>query len=384
MMAQDSASGGSSPLSAANVERGGGGAPAAGKGAGLGGDVANSSNPKVATDGTAGIGGTAGAVGTPNSRGTFGLEKRAGDPPASGGRVGAGFVGLGGTDGSGGNPGTVLVPAPAVRTSTPANQATGVRSDAKLQIVFSEPMAPESVEKAYYSSDLPAVAVAFAWSENNTVLELTPKTPLVYADATADATVAAKRYGFLIDTSAKSAQGAALKESIRVEYSTLRRVTEEVEWVDTKGFDVGFDSIGQGCIPSNSFRIGGIPTIYNQGLFVKFDIPSLSEIESATLDFGKGTQSSISLTIPLMVSQHLIDQMPTSYSSSAGTEKFLKNYSEVTRTIELPWFKITNPQLPLILELRVPTVYHTSSLAYDYGLAIICDSMRLVLTGLNP
>jgi hypothetical protein len=129
---------------------------------------------------------------------------------------------------------------------TPADGALGVRSDAQLVIQFSQPMAKDSVEAAYHSSDLPTAQVSFVWNERRTELTISPTLPLQYATgaAAADGSVAfsAKAYAFGFHAGASAQNGDALPE-LAFSFRTLRQVSYAVpadtqltgSWTDGEG-----------------------------------------------------------------------------------------------------------------------------------------------------
>lgn len=70
---------------------------------------------------------------------------------------------------------------PTVVSVSPADGATGVTSDAKIVITFSEAMDEAATEKAYTLFDLPKNDVTVGWDSAGKVLTLTPKLGLSYA-----------------------------------------------------------------------------------------------------------------------------------------------------------------------------------------------------------
>jgi hypothetical protein len=117
---------------------------------------------------------------------------------------------------------------PRVVSVTPADGALGVRSNDQIRIRFSQPMAEDSVETAYRSSELPSALVTFAWNDDFTTLTVSPSAPLLYAagDAQEDGSVqlAAKTYRYGFADGALDRAGRALPQ-LTFSFSTLRQVS---------------------------------------------------------------------------------------------------------------------------------------------------------------
>lgn len=116
--------------------------------------------------------------------------------------------------------------APAVTDTQPATAATAVHEDETIQVTFSEPMDPASVEAAYASTDLPADQVAFAWSPDGRVLTITPAAPLAYAEGAGNdpSVVTPKTFAITIGTGATDLAGNALAAPMELSFSTRRRL----------------------------------------------------------------------------------------------------------------------------------------------------------------
>ena len=129
---------------------------------------------------------------------------------------------------------------PAVLAVTPADGATGQRSDQPIVIQFSEPMNSEATEGAYQSDDLPAASVSFTWDDSDTVLTITPRAGLAYAAGALASP--ANTYHFGLDGSARNRAGQPLA-AVRFSFSTLRQVSSELRadpartgtWTDGEG-----------------------------------------------------------------------------------------------------------------------------------------------------
>ncbi len=126
--------------------------------------------------------------------------------------------------------------APTIVSTTPADGATGVRKDAKIVIVFSEPMNKSATETAYASTDLPPSAVTFSWDTTGAILTITPKAELAYAMGT-DLSTVPKGHSYAVTTTATDASGNRLATALSRTWSTLRRITRDMPIVrDLSGY----------------------------------------------------------------------------------------------------------------------------------------------------
>jgi len=99
-------------------------------------------------------------------------------------------------------------PAVIANAIVPANGSTGVRSDTKISIAFSEPMNQQTTEAAFASADIPSRT--YSWDSSGTILTVTPAGGLAYATGT-DPALAARSYSFSITTTATDLAGNHLQ-----------------------------------------------------------------------------------------------------------------------------------------------------------------------------
>lgn len=154
---------------------------------------------------TATGGGTAGAA-------TGGTATGGTDSGASGSEPGGG-AGPGGGSGSDQT-------APEVVSVEPANGAIGVRSDAKIRIVFSEPMDKVSTQLAFNSLQL-AGTTTFDWEDAKTLV-VAPSKPLPIAEG--DPSVPAIEVKYRLTLVAADVAGNSLVKPYDGAFKTVRRV----------------------------------------------------------------------------------------------------------------------------------------------------------------
>jgi hypothetical protein len=123
-----------------------------------------------------------------------------------------------------------LAPAlPRIVSVTPANGAKGVAKDAQIVITFSAPMNQSATQAAYQSADLPGSQTVMTWDPSGSILTIKPNMPLAYAAGTDPLTLLAKRYAFRITTTATDLLGNKLAADVQDEFTTLRRLSKELE-----------------------------------------------------------------------------------------------------------------------------------------------------------
>ena len=222
---------------AGSVGPGGTGGSAAGTGGTTGtgatGGTTGSGGTGGTGGGTAGRGGTGGSTaGTGGTSGTGGgTAGRGGTGGSSAGTGGAagrgGQGGTAGTGGTGGSGGTADTTRPQIVDVAPFNGQTGVASNAKVVVTFSEAMNQTAVRNAYSSSTLLAGQVTFGWNGAGTILTITPNNPLPYAFGDT-LTLPATAFSFQISTAATDLAGNGLAATFSSSFTTLRRITSSV------------------------------------------------------------------------------------------------------------------------------------------------------------
>jgi hypothetical protein len=133
--------------------------------------------------------------------------------------------------------------APTVVAVTPGDGFSGVLPDVVIAVTFSEPMDRGSVESAYTSPDLPASAVGFVWSENDTVLRITPVTPLIVASGDDPDDVEPATYEFELTSDARDVSGNALVPE-HVEFSVIREINQALTSVRDRSLTGNWRSDG--------------------------------------------------------------------------------------------------------------------------------------------
>jgi hypothetical protein len=137
-------------------------------------------------------------------------------------------------------PGSDIGP-PRVLSSSPANGARGVPSNASIEINFSEPMDTAATIAAYTSTDLPAAALTFAWRNNDSVLVLTPRQPLPVASGTDPDSVTARELRFQIGSGARDAGGTPLAPApVSIAFTTLREIAQTFDTVRDRNLTGNF------------------------------------------------------------------------------------------------------------------------------------------------
>ncbi len=101
-----------------------------------------------------------------------------------------------------------------------------MRKDVSIAITFSEPMNKETTQSAYSSADLPANAVVFAWSADDTVLTIDPASDLSYVADTVPPSAAPKKYSFSFATTASDRAGNGLVSAFAASFATSRQIAQ--------------------------------------------------------------------------------------------------------------------------------------------------------------
>jgi hypothetical protein len=192
-----------------------------------------------------------------------------------------------------GEPNGVDATPPTVLTTTPADGARGVASDARIEIDFSEPMDARATEAAYASRDLPARDISFSWREGDSVLSIEPKEPLSVASGTNLAEIDAREYRIQLSAGASDRAGNPLAP-FELTFAVVRGLTQVISasvdrnlsgnWRsdDSYGVEVCEEVDATICVGDSLAE--GSPTYRG---FASFDLSSLpadrQAISSATL-----------------------------------------------------------------------------------------------------
>ena len=112
---------------------------------------------------------------------------------------------------------------PTVASVAPADGTTGVREDAVVQLVFSEPMDTVSVELALDAASL--APFTLSWDDDGTTLSITPNAALPYAAGTSPIATDALQFTLEVGTGANDLAGNPLDSSFSASFSTARRIT---------------------------------------------------------------------------------------------------------------------------------------------------------------
>src|SRR6478736_4332813 len=146
------------------------------------------------------------------------------------GGTGTGGTGPGGTGGkaSGGSGATGDTTAPTIVSISPANLATGIKSNAQITITFSEVMNSSAATQALQVGGYTASDLNTSWDAAGKVLTITPKTAFAYATGSTPAGTPATKYTVTVGTGATDLAGNALASNFSSSFTTLRRITQSI------------------------------------------------------------------------------------------------------------------------------------------------------------
>lgn len=196
---------------------------------------------------------------------------------------------------------------PAIASTTPTANETGVGATTKIVVTFTESMDPATVEAAYSSADLPASQASFAWNEANTVLTINADAGLDYAEGigTDPSAVPAKTYTISIGTGATDYAGNALEAPLALTFATKRRM------VAAFGLDAALTRVSLGGSllgPSNDMWIGDNAVDNTYRSYVTFDLstlPSDAVVESAQYAARQLAPEGAPYNLGAVMAQHL-------------------------------------------------------------------------------
>lgn len=182
---------------------------------------------------------------------------------------------------SSGEPNGADATPPTVLSSTPADRARGVASDARIEISFSEPMDTRATEAAYASRDLPAREVDFSWRDDDSVLSIEPKRPFSVASGTNLAQLDAREYSIQLSMGATDRAGNPLAP-FDMTFAVVRELTQVItasvdrklsgNWRSDDSFGVEVCEEADATICVGDSNAAGSPTYRG---FVSFDLSSL-------------------------------------------------------------------------------------------------------------
>ncbi len=198
-------------------------------------------------------------------------------------------------NGSGGDT-TKDTTAPTVVSITPADGATGVRSDAVIVVEFTEPMDRLSVQDGLDTSDLGGVQ--FSWSDDGTTVTIAPDAPLDYADGFGinPEGTEAKQYQVTVRAGCTDEAGNSLASDVQSTFSTLKSITagfERDNGLTGSGTPEGIVTTDTGPIKVGDDGNGGISNALRG--YITIDLSPLPdtavEIVSATLADTQSVES---------------------------------------------------------------------------------------------
>jgi hypothetical protein len=286
--------------------------------AGAGGSSAEAGSS--AKGGTGGTGGSSkGGSSSTESAGGSSLGGSGGAGGISGTSATGGANAMGGTSTlSGGTQGTSTggdTTPPMVVSVTPSNGTTGVKSDAKIVITFSEAMDKASVKSALAVPPLAIDGFTVAWSSNDSVLTVTPTASLAYATGASASATAALSYTVALSTSAKDVAGNPLISGHNSAFSTLRRITHTATPTIVQEHDT-FYTVPRTC-SSGTLSLLASPEMYQivKYAYVTFDLSSVASqipaagIETASFRAVQGASTSgyyLTKTVALQAAEYQI------------------------------------------------------------------------------
>ncbi|HEY4158293.1 MAG TPA: Ig-like domain-containing protein [Polyangiaceae bacterium] len=244
-------------------------------------------------NGNAGGAGHAGASSNAGSSGNSTAGASGNSGASSGGEAGASATGGGGAIGGGGAGGDST--PPTVLSVSPADHATGIPSNATIQITFSETMNTASVSQFVSVSGFTSTMLGLSWDGTGTVLTVTATGGFPYATGTTLASTTANDYALSIGTGATDLAGNALA-AFNSSFTTLRKISQVIPSGTADYYSTYDNGLGYGPSPCPEvdslyvkiWSVAGVSsgTAYN---FMPFDTSALGDptkitsIQSATL-----------------------------------------------------------------------------------------------------
>jgi len=200
---------------------------------------------------------------------------------------------------------------------SPSTGQTGVASNAKIVVTFSEAMNQTAVRNAYSSARLPPAQVTFSWNAAGTILTITPNNPLPYASGTSP-TIPATLFLWEISTAATDLAGNGLAATFSSSFTTLRRITSSVPGTNVFNLLDGTPIGPSGVVPiactgtegNNVGRSVGLAFTSVRKMYITLQIPSaptgVTAVETAVF---RGLQTQVAGD-PYSLSVLTADEIP--------------------------------------------------------------------------
>jgi hypothetical protein len=207
---------------------------------------------------------------------------------AANGGTGGGGKGGGGSS-SAGTGGTGDTTAPTIVSISPANETTGVHSNAPIKITFSEVMNPGAA-LALQVSGFAANELNTSWDATGKVLTVTPKAGFAYATGSLATGTLATKYTVTVGTGATDLAGNPLGGAFTSNFTTLRRISQSIASGASATYSTYGNALGDGpqsCPGTDPIWV----EIWSAGasagsyyVFIPFDTTVMGSANSITLE----------------------------------------------------------------------------------------------------
>src|SRR6478736_554733 len=262
---------------------------------------------------TGGNGATGGSA-TGGTGGSNGGNTNGGTGTGGTGPGGTGGKASGGTGGkaSGGSGATGDTTAPTIVSISPANLATGIKSNAQITITFSEVMNSSAATQALQVGGYTASDLNTSWDAAGKVLTITPKTAFAYATGSTPAGTPATKYTVTVGTGATDLAGNALASNFSSSFTTLRRITQSIASGTSACYSDYGHAVGDGpqsCLGTDPVWVetwsgqasGGIYYV-----FVPFDTSVMGSTSSITLESATFSATQVAATGAFYTSHQVV------------------------------------------------------------------------------
>jgi hypothetical protein len=222
----------------------------------------------------------------------------------SAGKGGSGSAGTGGkaSGGSGGSGGTGDTTAPTIVSISPANLATGVKSNAQIKITFSEVMNSSATTQALQVGGFAASELNTAWDAAGKVLTITPKTAFAYATGSTPAGTPATKYTVSVGAAATDLAGNGLTSAFSSSFTTLRRITQSIASGTSAAYSDYGHAVGDGpqmCPGLDPVFVeiwSGAASGGTYYVFVPFDTSVMGSASAITLESATFSATQVAAT----------------------------------------------------------------------------------------